>query len=102
MPKTKTTPSKRKTTSARKPAPKKTAKPSTRRAPAKQYSEEYTEYLERHTLYGEGRRRLSPTEFDRLDDELLDLLAQEMEHGLNDDQIIRVRELEYLLLDSEQ
>lgn len=68
----------------------------------KNYSEEYTEYLERYELYGAGRPRLSPAEFDRLDDELLDLLAQEMERGLDDDQVIRVKELEYLLLDSEQ
>lgn len=98
MPKPKAKPAPKKKTVARKP-PVKRAKP-----PVKQpkYSEEYTEYLERYALYGEGRPRLSPSEFDRLDDELLDLLAQEMERGLDDDQIIRVRELEYLLLDSEQ
>ena len=93
MPKAK--PSPKKKTPARKPASKRPAKKRT-------YSEEYTEYLERYELYGAGRPRLSPTEFDRRDDELLDLLAQEMERWLDDDQIIRVKELEYLLLDSEQ
>lgn len=66
------------------------------------YSEEYVEYLERHALYGTGRPRLSQSEFDRLDDEMLDLLGLESETGLNDDQIVRLQELEYLLLDSEQ
>ncbi len=66
------------------------------------YTAEYAEYLERYELYGEGRPRLSPSEFERYDDELLDLLALETEQGvLNDDQIIRLQELEYLLLDSE-
>lgn len=66
-------------------------------------TEEYAEYLERYELYGEGRPRLSPAEFDRMDEEMLDLLALEAENGvLDDDQIIRLQELEYLLLDSEQ
>lgn len=108
MPKTKSAPKKK--TAIRKPASKRPTKPATKKiaarqpsaAPKKPYSEEYTDYLERYELYGAGRPRLSPTEFDRLDDELLDLLAQEMERGLDDDQTIRVKELEYLLLDSEQ
>jgi hypothetical protein len=109
MPKAK--PSPKKKTSARKivskpPHKKPGAKKNAVRRPSaiqkKNYSEEYTEYLERYELYGTGRPRLSPAEFDRLDDELLDLLAQEMERGLDDDQVIRVKELEYLLLDSEQ
>ncbi len=67
------------------------------------YTEEYTEYLERYELYGEGRPRLTPSEFERLDEELIDLLALEADHGvLNDDQIVRLQELEFLLLDSEQ
>jgi hypothetical protein len=66
------------------------------------YSAEYTEYLERYEVYGEGKPRLGAAEFDRLDDELLDLLALETERGLNDEQIVRLQELEFLLLDSEQ
>ncbi len=66
------------------------------------YSDEYREYLQRYALAGGDRPRLSPKEYDRLDDELLDLLAQETEVGLDDEQIIRLQELEYLLLDSEQ
>lgn len=72
-------------------------------APKENYTEEYSEYLERYELYGEGRPRLTPSEFERLDEELIDLLALEADQGvLNDDQIVRLQELEFLLLDSEQ
>ncbi len=103
MPKAK--PSTKKKTTKTKPTARQAtpAKKSTVSAPPRAaYSEEYVEYLERHALYGTGRPRLSQSEFDRLDDEMLDLLGLESETGLNDDQIVRLQELEYLLLDSEQ
>ena len=93
----KTTP--RKKTTAKKRAAR---APTPARVPQQQYSEEYADYLERYALYGAGRPRLSPADFDRLDDEMLDLLGLESEIGLNDEQIVRMQELEYLLLDSEQ
>ena len=65
------------------------------------YSQEYGEYLERYEMASAGHPRLNPKEFDLLDDELLDLLALDDEVGLDDEQIIRLQELEYLLLDSE-
>ena len=85
--------------SARKSQPLKTrAKKETR---AKMESApEYENYLERYALTGAGRPRLSPSEFDKLDDELLDLLDLEPDR-LSDDQVVRVRELEFLLVDSE-
>ncbi len=88
----------KKTTAAKKPAS------AARKPSAKQnYTEEYADYLERYQLYGEGRPHLSPSEFERLDEEILDLLAMETEQGvLNDEQIVRLQELEFLLLDSEQ
>ncbi len=77
--------------------------PRTTAAPKENYTEEYSEYLERYELYGEGRPKLTPSEFERLDEELIDLLALEADQGvLNDDQIVRLQELEFLLLDSEQ
>ena len=88
-------PVKKKTTKTRAPS---TAEPA--QVPAD--SDEYRDYLQRYKMTGAGRPRLSPGEFDRLDDELLDLLALETEIGLDDEQIIRLQELEYLLLDSEQ
>ncbi len=79
---------------ARAPAPARASKPA--------YSEEYADYLERYALFGTGRPRLSPADFDRLDDEMLDLLGPQSDIGLNDEQIVRLQELEFLLLDSEQ
>lgn len=104
MPKPKT-PAKKTTT--RKPVTRKSSSVKPTAAPRKlvatkaKYTAEYADYLARYELDGEGRPRLSPGEFDRLDDELLELLDLESEGGLDDEQIIRIRELEYLLLESE-
>src|SRR5512135_2347103 len=86
-----------------KPKVERARKPTASVSPPKHtYSDEYAEYLERYELYGEGRPRLSPSEFDQLDEEMLELLELEGEKGLLDDeQIVRLQELEYLLLDSE-
>jgi hypothetical protein len=70
-------------------------------ARAPQHSAEYLDYLERYKMAGGDRPLLSPKEFDRLDDELLDLLALQLEVGLDDEQVVRLQELEYLLLESE-
>lgn len=68
----------------------------------KSYSEEYVSYLERYELSGEDRPKLSPEEFDRLDDELLDLLALDAEgQELTEDQEERYLELMYLLVSEE-
>ena len=65
----------------------------------KSYSEDYASYLERYELLGKGRPKLSPEEFDRLDDELLDLLALDAEgQELTEDQEERYLELMYLLV----
>jgi hypothetical protein len=106
MPKSKQ-PAKRKTKPTKPMAvKKKNVKPRVARPaappPESAYSDEYRDYLQRYELAGADRPRLSPREFDRLDDELLDLLALETEIGLDDEQIIRLQELEYLLLDSDQ
>lgn len=71
----------------------------TQRASA--YSAEYLDYLERYKMVGGDRPLLSPREFDRLDDEFLDLLALDCEADLDDEQVVRLQELEYLLLESE-
>lgn len=78
------------------------ANPSVRRPSlSASYDEAYGEYLERYEMYGEDRPKLSPSEFNRFDDELLDLLAEAEEGQLNDEQTIRLHELEYLLLDEQ-
>lgn len=83
-----------------KPATKKQIKPRTTRQPT--YTAEYRDYLQRYKIAGDDRPFLDPKEFDQLDDEYLDLLAAELEFGLDDEQVIRLRELEYLLLESEE
>ncbi len=65
------------------------------------YTAEYRDYLKRYEMLGEGRPRLSPAKFDRLDEELLDLLGLDTERGLSDEEIVRLQELEYLLLYTE-
>ena len=68
----------------------------------KSYSEEYANYLERYELFAEEQLKLSPEEFDRLDDELLDLLALDAEgQELSEDQEERYLELMYLLVAEE-
>lgn len=97
----------RASTRAAKPKPR--AKPAVRKpnqvikpvTPQETYTTEYLDYLERYAIGGAGRPRLTPGEFDQLDEEMLDLLAVEAERGLNDEQTIRLQELEFLLLDSE-
>lgn len=64
-----------------------------------QYNEEYRKYLERYEIMGEGRPKLSPEDYDRLDDEILDLLVLEAETGnLSPQQEDRYQELLYLLI----
>ena len=63
-------------------------------------SPEYREYEKRHAELGEDRPKLSPEEFEEFDDELLELLALRDE-DMTDDQIVRLHELEYLLIDAE-
>lgn len=65
----------------------------------KKYSEEYASYLERYELFSEGQPKLGAEEFDRLDDELLDLLALDADgQELTEDQEERYLELMYLLV----
>ncbi|MBI3741244.1 MAG: hypothetical protein HY257_05755 [Chloroflexi bacterium] len=70
--------------------------------PAKPATEEYRDYLDRYRLSGKGRPRLNPTEFEKMDNELIDILTIQTEVGaLADEQIVRLQELEYLLLESD-
>jgi len=61
--------------------------------------QDYKEYLERYELLGEGQPKLSLEEYDRLDDELLDILALVVnEVRLTPEQEERLSELESILL----
>ncbi len=72
--------------------PKKT-KPST-------VAPEYRAYEKRYAELGEDRPKLTPEEFEEYDDELLELLAL-ADKKMTDDQIVRIQELEFLLIDAE-
>jgi hypothetical protein len=63
-------------------------------------SPEYREYEKRFNELGEDRPKLSPEDFEQFDDELLELLALD-DNLMTDDQIVRIQELEYLLIDAE-
>ena len=63
-------------------------------------SPEYREYEKRHAELGEDRPKLTPEEFEELDDELLELLAVSNK-PMSDEQIVRLQELEFLLIDAE-
>ncbi|MBI3913827.1 MAG: hypothetical protein HY327_06540 [Chloroflexi bacterium] len=66
------------------------------------FTQEYREYLERYRMKGKGRLRLSPVDFEKCDNELIDLLTIQADIGaLPDEGIVRLQELEYLLLDGE-
>jgi len=76
--------------------PERKAKPKTE---SKQ-SPEYRQYLKRHAEMGEDRPLLTPEDFEAFEDELLDLLALN-DRNMTDDDIVRIQELEYLLIDAE-
>ena len=66
------------------------------------FTQEYREYLERYRKKGRGRLRLSPGDFEKCDNELIDLLTIQADIGaLPDEGVVRLQELEYLLLDGE-
>lgn len=85
---------------------------STKRKPAARLSKriavkaqtpEYKAYLGRLAKHGDDHPKLSPAEFDKFDDEYLDLLDQETEFGkLSDEASVRKQELEFLLLENEE
>jgi hypothetical protein len=77
-------------------ATKKTPHPKTKPAT----SIEYREYEKRYVELGEDRPKLTPEEFEQYDDELLELLALN-DKVMTDEQIVRIQELEYLLIDAE-
>ena len=89
-----------KKTNPKKPTAPKT--PDTKPAPAKPTGKtpEYRAYEKRHTDLGEERPKLTQQEFEAYEDELLDLLAIN-DREMTDDQIVRIQELEYLIIDAE-
>ncbi|MCC6150833.1 MAG: hypothetical protein IT461_11330 [Planctomycetes bacterium] len=63
------------------------------------YDYYYENYLILYNLYGRGRPKLNREQYEKLDQELMALVAKGDESELARDQINRVRDIEYMLLD---
>ena len=63
------------------------------------YDYYYENYLILYNLYGRGRPKLNREQYERLDPELLALVSGGDDKELSREQIARVRDIEYMLLD---
>jgi len=63
------------------------------------YDYYYENYLILYNLYGRGRPRLKRDQYEKLDAELMELVGKGDDAELGRDQIARVRDIEYMLLD---
>ena len=63
------------------------------------YDYYYENYLILYNLYGRGRPKLNREQYEKLDLELMALVARGDEAELAREQINRVRDIEYMLLD---
>jgi hypothetical protein len=63
------------------------------------YDYYYENYLILYNLYGRGRPRVTRDEFEQLDSELMQIVAQAQSGDLSHTQIVRVRDIEYILMD---
>jgi hypothetical protein len=63
------------------------------------YDYYYENYLILYNLYGRGRPKLNREQYEKLDTELMALVAKGDESELARDQINRVRDIEYMLMD---
>lgn len=63
------------------------------------YDYYYENYLILYNLYGRGRPRVTREQYEQLDTELMDLVSQADGSDLDHTQILRVRDIEYMLMD---
>lgn len=63
------------------------------------YDYYYENYLLLYNLYGKGRPRISREEFQKLDEELMQIVARSDGGELEKADITRVKDIEYLLMD---
>lgn len=63
------------------------------------YDYYYENYLILYNLYGRGRPRLSREQYEQLDGELMEMIAHGNSEELTQENIIRVRDIEYMLMD---
>jgi len=63
------------------------------------YDYYYENYLILYNLYGRGRPRVTREQFEELDSELMQIVARADGANLNREDIARVRDIEYILMD---
>ena len=63
------------------------------------YDYYYENYLILYNLYGRGRPRVTREQYEQLDSELMQIVAQAESGELTHPQIVRVRDIEYMLMD---
>ncbi|MBX3458433.1 MAG: hypothetical protein KF696_00545 [Planctomycetes bacterium] len=63
------------------------------------YDYYYENYLILYNLYGRGRPRVSREQYEQLDAELMQIVARGESSELNREDIVRVRDIEYILMD---
>lgn len=63
------------------------------------YDYYYENYLILYNLYGRGRPRVTRELYEELDSELMQIVAQAETGELSHPQIVRVRDIEYILMD---
>lgn len=63
------------------------------------YDYYYENYLILYNLYGRGRPRVTRETYEQLDTELMDLVSLAEDSDLDHPQILRIRDIEYMLMD---
>jgi hypothetical protein len=63
------------------------------------YDYYYENYLILYNLYGRGRPRVTREQYEQLDSELMQLVAGADNNQINHEQMVRVRDIEYVLMD---
>jgi hypothetical protein len=63
------------------------------------YDYYYENYLILYNLYGRGRPRVTREQYEQLDSELMQLVSTAENDQINHQQMVRVRDIEYVLMD---
>lgn len=63
------------------------------------YDYYYENYLILYNLYGRGRPRVKREQYEKLDQELMQLVSRGEDAELSRTEVARVRDIEYMLLD---
>jgi hypothetical protein len=63
------------------------------------YDYYYENYLILYNLYGRGRPRVTREQYEQLDAELMQLVASAENNQISHNQMVRVRDIEYVLMD---